>query len=480
MPQISFSTIRQAQHHWAATAVAMRLRVLSRLRAIIADRAAEFTDSVQLPGRRTSAETLPMEVIPLLDAIRFLERNAERLLRHRHHGMAERPLWLWGVSAVVERAPLGIVLVIGPFNYPLFLPGVQVLQALAAGNAVVVKPSAGHAAPMQLLAACLKQAGLPDDLMTVTETDVAAVEHAFAEGIDKVILTGSAQTGNAIMHMAADHAVPCIMELSGNDAVLVHRDCDISLAVKALAYGLRLNGGATCIAPRRVFVAAEIFQEVVDRLRPLAARMLPMPVLPQTMVQVSRLLDEARDGGTIVHGGAGSNNLMSPALVINPPPKSGLLDADLFAPVMSLMRVASMDEAVRLAETSRFCLSATILAPESAARRLARQLSAGMIVINDIIVPTADCRLPFEANGFSGYGPTRGGDGLLAMTRSVSRITRRGRLRPHLQGPVETEHAPFFLAYIALAYGKPGGGLLKRIKEFAGEAVRMARRKAEP
>lgn len=420
------------------------------MRQEIADRAGEFAQSVELGKRRHPAETLPLEVLPLLDALRFLERNAARILRCRRLGMTGRPLWLTGVSSTLHRDPWGTVLVIAPFNYPLFLPGVQIMQALAAGNSVLVKPSPGHSAPMRLLADCLRRAGLPEGAMTLLGESVADAEQAIDRGVDKIVLTGSVAAGQAVLRRAAERCISCTVELSGNDPVFILPGANLDLAAKAIAYGLALNGGATCIAPRRIYIGCGKVSLLLDRLVPKVEAMPVFPVAPATLAKMERLLQEP--GGRII-GGAISPAGMTPALVIDPPPDSPLLYEDIFAPVACLIPVDGMEQALAFDRKCPYRLAASVFGPKADAERFALEIDAGCVTINDLIVPTADPRIPFEGRGASGFGATRGEEGLLQMTRPRAVIAKSGNIYPHLSAL--TPHSrDVFMALVGLLHGR--------------------------
>jgi acyl-CoA reductase-like NAD-dependent aldehyde dehydrogenase len=174
---------RVAQAAWGQTPIRARLQIVRRLRHLIAARAEALVATVGARHGRTSAETIATEVIPLADACRFLEREAARLLRPRRLGRRSRPLWLAGVQAEIRREPLGVVLILAPGNYPLFLPGVQLLQALVAGNAVLLKPAPGCTAPLATLSTLLENAGLPSQLVQLLGEDVAGARAAIAQGV---------------------------------------------------------------------------------------------------------------------------------------------------------------------------------------------------------------------------------------------------------------------------------------------------------
>ena len=202
------------------------------------------------PHRNGPAETLAGELIPLADACKFLENEAERILAPRRISNRRRPLWLGRVSVALQREPFGTVLIVGAANYPLFLPGVQALQALVAGNSVLIKPGRGASAAAQALVNTFCGAGLDPSLVQVLPEDVAWVASAVEAGVDKVVLTGSAETGCRVQSLLATSLTPATMELSGCDAVFVLESADLDRVARCLAFGLRFNGSATCIAPR--------------------------------------------------------------------------------------------------------------------------------------------------------------------------------------------------------------------------------------
>ena len=205
---------RVAQRQWAELSVRRRLEVIGRLRHKIAARPAKLLDTVVGSDGERAQEALVAELLPLADGCRFLQRAADRLLAPRRLGSRGRPAWLLGVDAEIRREPLGVVLVIGPNNYPLLLPGLPALQALTAGNAVLVKPAPNCSPPMKRLGRMLMEAGLPDGLFQVLDETISEVDAAIAAGADHVILTGSAATGRAVLRLAAQTITPAAASLA--------------------------------------------------------------------------------------------------------------------------------------------------------------------------------------------------------------------------------------------------------------------------
>ncbi len=198
---------------------ASRLAVFARLRRIVAEESQGFA-ATAVGSNMTEADVLVAEVMPFLAACRFLEKQAGILLATRRPD-GGRPLWLIGTRLVVRRVPFGIVLILSRRNYPLLLPTVQVVEALAAGNAVLVKPAPGCAGSIDALAELLRRAGLPDALCIVLPDSHETGEQALAAGVDKVVLTGGEATGPHVLRRLAETLTPATMELSGDDAAIV-------------------------------------------------------------------------------------------------------------------------------------------------------------------------------------------------------------------------------------------------------------------
>ena len=443
---------RQAQKDWAEQSVRRRLRVVRRLRHLIAAEAVALASTLPNTANRQRVDTLVAEVLPLADACRWLERRAEKLLRPKRL-RGHRPLWMQGVVAEVQRQPLGVVLVIAPSNYPLLLPGVQVAQALVAGNAVLLKPGVGGAAAGAMLQRLLIAAGLDKHLVQILPEEAAAAADAIAQGIDKVVLTGSAETGSRVLADLAPQLTPATMELSGCDAVFVRSDADLDLVAPALAFGLRLNGGATCIAPRRVFVHEKLAPTLAMRLAGQVREAGPYWVAPQALQATRRMVSDAcAHGARLLSGEFVAGEWMRPVVLVDVTPDMAIMQTEVFAPLLAMMPVADDDEALRAAAHCPYALGAVVFGREATARVLAAKVRAGMVVINDVIVPTADPRLPFGGLGRSGFGVTRGAEGLLDMTAVKALTVRRGRQRRHY-APLESGHETLFRAYLAAIHG---------------------------
>ena len=339
------------------------------------------------------------------------------MLAARRFGRRGRPLWMHGASFEVQRHPFGVVLVIGPGNYPLFLPAVHALHALAAGNAVLLKPAPGTHGVASAFAKLAHLAGLESPLLTILPDSVEAARRAMNRGVDKVIFTGSSENGRDVLSTLARSNTPAVMELSGEDAVLVLADADIPLVVRALCFGTRLNGGTTCIAPRRIIVVEPVASDLLARMSQAGVPRLP---IEEVATQ-----------------------------------EAGLL---------------------RVAET-RFALGVSIFSRDvDRARSLAGRISSGFVLINDLIVPTADPRMPFGGVKASGFGVTRGEEGLLEMTFPHVVAVRHGKSRPHFDEPCAGD-ARLFSSYILVAHGR-GRQRFGAVRDLVGALFNRTRNRS--
>ena len=408
---------RAAQREWGGTRVRDRLSVVRAFRHTLAESARDLLDLFPGHLRRSRLDSLTAEVTPLAEACRFLELQAERILTARKLSNRGRPCLFGRVDIELHREPLGVVLVVGPSNYPLFLPGVQSMQAITAGNAVLWKPGAGGSDVAHAFATLAGAAGLPQGLLQVLEEPAGFATAAMDAGVDKIVLTGSVDSGRAVLRAAAERMTPAIAELSGSDAAIVHSSCDLARAAKAIAFALRFNGGNTCIAPRRIFVQQNALLEFQ---RVLSAHCDSIP-------DIQPFIEEG--------------------------------------------------EAIELANASLYGLGATVFAEESVAERIATRLNAGVVVVNDSLVPTADPRTPFGGRGLSGFGTTRGEEGLLQMTNPKAVAIQRAKRLRHLEElPFEAEG--LLLHHLHARHGRTWERRVRAFSAFVRAAVRNGAKKS--
>lgn len=405
--------LKAMQPRWAAVPLRARLRVLRRFNRLMLLNAPSL---IRLIADHASLDVMTAEILPLMAASRFLCREASSLLKETRLGWLGRPLWLQGVKASVVRKPLGAVLILAPGNYPLMLAGIQTLQALVAGNSVALKPAPGRRAILHRFVALLEQAGLPKGVVRLIGEDSGP--QAVLSGYDLIILTGSAETGRNVALAATETLTPTIMELSGADPVFVLPDADLALVARALHFGQTLKGGHTCIAPRKIFINEGQKRPLQRELYRVFGGEGDNPA-PDPSSKLAQFLCSAKSAGgeVVVYG-------KTQVIFLNAH-QARLADIDLFAPWFAVITTHSVEEAICLEGAATHALGASIFGNEREALAIARRIPAGTITINDIIVPSADPRLPFGGAHRSGFGVTRGREGLLALTRPVSISTRK-------------------------------------------------------
>jgi acyl-CoA reductase-like NAD-dependent aldehyde dehydrogenase len=452
---------------WAEWTIGERLVVVKAARHKMAAMTREFAAAISPELGRTAAETLVAELLPLLAAGRFLEQRAEKVLRTRRMGRWGLPFWLAGLKSEVQRVPFGRVMVIGPANYPLFLPGVQTWQGLVAGNAVVWKPGRGGYEVARLFADAMYAAGLPRDVLRITDESIDAAEREIAAGVGKVFFTGSASSGQLLLKRLADTLTPCVLELSGCDAVVVLPTADLDRVVKALVFGMRLNRSATCMAPRRVLLvdATESRRTKFVGMLQDALRMIGRVELHETVrCQMSRLLDEARKAGATILGDVQVKGC-EPVLILNASATMSIAQADIFAPVLMVIDVKGDAGVVAAQESCPFGLTASIFGDEAEAKRLATKLTTGTVMVNDLIVPAADPRVPFGGRAHSGFGVTRGTEGLLEMTAIRTVAVGKGRSVRHYEA-IGPAHEGLFRGVILASHSATFQERLRGIREL--------------
>jgi acyl-CoA reductase-like NAD-dependent aldehyde dehydrogenase len=455
---------RAAQQTWAGTPIRQRLRLVRALRHLIVTECDSLCAAVARDIGKPSEETLGGDLLAWADACRFLERRATSLLRPKRVPMSQRPLWMWGQADTVHRRPRGVVGIIGTWNYPLFLNGVQIVQALTAGNAVVWKPS--EVAPSSAAALCslLQRAGFSNGLVQMLEPTRENGPLLLEADIDHLVFTGAVATGRRIAARLGERLISSTLELSGCDAQLVLDDADVTLAARAAWFGATLNRGQTCIAPRRAFVDRSVYPAFCEELGKLTSTGTPVRLALGSQVrQAERLVQEAlAEGGRLLgeddqvasdqHKTLGGRDtlvppiqeegetrvsrppspLVTPRVVLDARPEMALCHEASFAPVLAVLPCDGIEDTLRMEARCPFALGASIFTRSPRrAEALASRLRAGMVTVNDVIVPTAHPATPFGGRGDSGWGVTQGAEGLLEMTVPQVVSVRTDRFRPH-------------------------------------------------
>ena len=420
---------RKASQWWGGLEADERKRRLLAYAGVLARRRDELLDLISRENGKPRVDAL-IEHTLVLEHMAWAAKNARRIMKPRK---VSGSMMLANVQPILEYQPLGVVGVIGPWNYPLFTPMGSIAYALAAGNAVVFKPSEFTPAIGVWLADAFRE--------VVPEQPVFQVVTGFGEtgaalcraGVDKLAFTGSAPTGRKIMAACAETLTPVLLELGGNDALLVDADADITTAARAALWGGCSNAGQTCIGVERVYVVESAYDRFVSELTRLAGPVragdggdLGPMTMPKQLDLVQEHVEDALDrGATAVVGGRDSVRApyIDPIVLVDVPDDARMMREETFGPVLAVTRVKDLDEAIDKANRTAHGLGAAVFGKKRA-YEAARRLRSGMASVNSVLSFAGFAALPFGGVGESGFGRIHGEDGLKEFTRPKS-ITRK-------------------------------------------------------
>ena len=383
-----------------------------------------------------------LEIILAILHIDWAARHARKVLRPRR---VRSGLAAINQASTVEYLPLGVIGVIGPWNYPVFTPVGSIAYALAAGNAVVFKPSELTPATGDYLVQSFGQAlavfGDAKPVLQLVTGPGSTGEALARSGVAKLAFTGSAATARKVMAAAADTLTPVLAECGGKDALLVAADADLDAAADAAAWGAMSNAGQTCIGIERVYVAEGVYHSFLERLTKKVADLRPgfdagasygpMTLPSQPEVVAKHVADALARGGRPVVGGADAvaPPYVRPVILTDVPEQSAAVTEETFGPTVTVTAVPNLAEAVAFANAGRYGLgSAVFTGDRSAAMAAARSLRTGMTSVNSVVGFATVPALPFGGVGESGFGRIHGADGLREFTRAKA-ITRQ-RMKP--------------------------------------------------
>jgi len=428
---------RTAAAQWAELGYDGRKERLSAYRGYLARRMNELAELVHRENGKPHGDAI-LEITLAIDHLAWAGGHARKTLGQRR---VKAGMLAANHAAYLEYQPLGVVGVIGPWNYPVFTPMGSIAYALAAGNAVVFKPSEHTPAVGAWLAAAWRAAvpDVADAFQVVTgfgETGAALCR----AGVGKLAFTGSAPTGRKVMATCAETLTPVLMELGGKDAMIVDDDADVVAAADAAVWGAMSNAGQTCIGIERVYATSKVYDrfvaevtEQVRKLRPGSddeATYGPMTMASQGGIVRGHIEDAATAGGRVVRGEADpslfpNDSYLVPTVLLDVPEDNVAIREETFGPTLSITKVRDADEALDLANNSAHGLGGSVFTKSKArGLDLARRMRSGMTSVNSVLTFASIPALPFGGVGDSGFGRIHGEDGLKEFTRAKA-ITRQ-------------------------------------------------------
>jgi len=417
----------RAAHQRDAPGYAQRMDDLARLRAVLKAHLRPFADAMNEDfGRRSLHESLLTDGMTVLNAIDYLRANLRRWMKPTRGAAG----WVFFPGRTEVRCqPLGVVGVIAPWNYPVNLALVPLATAIAAGNHVMLKPSEHTPRTSQLLRDVLANAFPAERVATVLGGPDVAARFA-ALPFDHLFFTGSTAVGRQVMRAAANNLTPLTLELGGKSPVIIGEDYPVATAVDRIAAGKFLNAGQTCIAPDYVLVPRTKMPAFVDAMKTYVARRYGEVAENPDYASIvnagqferqTAYLREARAAGTQVielASGDPAKRVLAPTLVIDPDEKLAIANEEIFGPILPLIAVDSLDEAIdyvnaRPRPLALYCFDNNAANVE----RVLNQTVAGSVAINDTVMQFAQVALPFGGVGASGMGQYHGPHGFYAFSK---------------------------------------------------------------
>ncbi len=465
---------------WAATPHEERERLLASWLEIMVEEADELARLVAMEGGKPVAEARLVDLFPACEVLSYYARHLHELLAFQPVTPNQLLFRHW--KAGYRFDPLGVVAVITPWNYPVGIPMAELVQAVAAGNTVVFKPASATVLVGLALGDMARRAGFPPGVInavalpgSVTDT---VLDHP---DVAKVLFTGSVDIGRHVARRCADRLAPCVLELGGKDAAVVAADAHLERTARGLVWGAFMNSGQTCASIERVYVERPIAEALIERIVELTEALVvgdpmaegtdmgPLTTASQRDLVAHQVAAAMEAGARPLTGGRlpeGPGYYYPPTVLVDVTDDMEIMREETFGPVMPIAVVEDLDEAIRRANGSKFGLTASgwTRSGETAAR-LAAELEAGVVSINDHAVPFAEPTGCWGGVRESGLGRTHGRFGLyeLVNIKYVAHDAGDAKASPWYY-PYDADFGNFMDAALPALYGSGSGKVRSLIR----------------
>ena len=433
-----FNTGRTRSVQWREE----QLRAIERM---CEEREAEISEALTRDLGRSTFEAWLGDIASTKAEAVFARKHFRKWMKPRRQGLAlaQMPGRAW-----VQYDPLGVILVIGPWNYPFFLCMSPVVAAVAAGNAVVIKPSELAPATSALIARLIPLY-LDPEAVRVVEGAADVTQDLMSQGFDHALFTGGTEIGRKIMAAAAPTLTPVTLELGGKSPVLVLPDADLDVTARRIVWTKLLNSGQTCIAPDYVLADRSIAKELTEKIVATIATFRADQADPSLRIVNERQFDRlvaiiSATGGTVVTGGGSNRSTLSiePTVVLDPAPDDSVMADEIFGPILPIITVGSTDEAVAFVNSRPKPLALYVFtASQQKGRDLVDRMPSGGAVINHIAMHCLVPQLPFGGVGASGMGAYHGQWGFEALSHRRAVLSKPAKPDPSLLYPPYTDRA---------------------------------------
>jgi acyl-CoA reductase-like NAD-dependent aldehyde dehydrogenase len=461
---------RAAQPEWAAFGFEGRGRVLRRAQKWLMDNSEQVVSTIVSETGKTYEDAEFAEVAYAGNAFGFWAREAPHYLADQR--VKSSQVLVKGKKLLLRYRPLGLVGVIGPWNYPLTNCFGDCIPALAAGNAVILKPSGITPLTSLLLAEGLRECGLPENVLQVA-TGRGGTGSAVVEEVDMIMFTGSTATGRKIAETAARRLIPVALELGGKDPMVVLSDADLERAANFATYYSMQNAGQTCISIERAYVEEPVYDEFVakvsEKVRALrvgkpegfgSVEVGAITFPPQLETISEHVADAVAKGARVVTGGRelpGGGHFYEPTVVVDVDHTMKIMTEETFGPTLPIMKVRDAEEAVRLANDSPYGLGASVFTRDTErGEAIARRLEAGAANVNDALINYTVLELPMGGAKASGLGSRHGAGGIRKYcSQQAIVVTPRLALKREVHMfPYKSRTSRLLAGFFKLMYGR--------------------------
>lgn len=459
-------TGKAASLDWAKLSVKERIKFIKNVRLTIIERLDELATLIANDVGKVKTDAIVADIMPALDAIVHIEKHAEKELSSHK---VKTPFLLFGTKSRVEYMPRGVILIISPWNYPFLLSMVPMLSALAAGNAVILKPSEVTPAVGKMIEDIFMDAGFPSGVIQVAHGGKELGSALTLQKPDYIFFTGSVKTGKIIQEIAARDLIPTTLELGGKDPMIILKDANLKRAAQAAAWGAFTNSGQVCMSVERVIIDQQVVESFLEELVPLVQKLSQgisidddigsMAYRDQIEI-VKRHINDALDKGATLLAGSPPSEWKKDSMFIKP---MILLDVtqdmlvmleETFGPVLPILTVHSEEEALRVANGTEYGLNASIWTEnKEKARRMATKLESGAVLINDVLISVANHNLPFGGVKHSGIGRYHGENGIRMFCHEKAVMESRGITKTEIQWYPYKEKYPHFRNLLTAYFG---------------------------
>ncbi len=424
---------RIAQSEWEKTSISYRKKKILKIRSYITQNADEISEVIAKDNGKTLVDALATEVVPAAMAVSYYCKKAKSFLKNKSLGMGN--IALINKRSYIHRVPFGVVGIISPWNYPFAIPFSEVIMALLAGNAVILKTATQTQLVGKILEKVIADAELPEGLFQFINLPGKIAGDAFLEeGIDKLFFTGSVPVGKYLMKKASDTLTPVSLELGGNDPMIVCHDADIYRAAKGAVWAGFQNAGQSCGGVERIYVHKDIYNEFLVELKKqtealkvgnnldLETDIGCLTTSKQKQTVIDHINDALEKGATIYANSTANvpenSNYLAPAVLTNVNHKMLVMKDETFGPVVGVMPFNTYEEALQLANDSYLGLTGSVWSKNSSrAKSLAEQIKAGAIMINDHLMSHGLAETPWGGFKESSIGRSHGAIGFDEMTQ---------------------------------------------------------------